>query len=160
MELQPIEHLLEKYDLGKTSLVEEAKLAAFFTQSDVPEHLMHYKILFSYFSEEKYHDFSSPFKINKRQNPLKYLSIAASIALLFGLILNYNSVSTPHTQDEIFAYNQTKSALELLSNNFNKGTHQLKNLEVFTNALQKGEQNMTYLNTFNTTTNTIFKINK
>ena len=38
--------------------------------------------------------------------------------------------------------------------------HQLKNLEVFTNALQKGEQNMTYLNTFNTTTNTIFKINK
>ena len=48
----------------------------------------------------------------------------------------------------------------MLSNNFNKGTSQLKTLDVFSTALQKGEQNITFLNAFNTTTNKIFKINK
>ena len=41
MELHHIEQLLEKYDLGETSLAEEATLASFFNQNEVPEHLMH-----------------------------------------------------------------------------------------------------------------------
>ena len=49
MELQHIEQLLEKYDLGETSLAEEATLAAFFNQDEVPDHLLHYQALFRYF---------------------------------------------------------------------------------------------------------------
>ena len=161
MELQPIEELLKKYDQGETSIAEEAKIAAFFAQNDVSEHLLHYKMLFSYFSNEKHHDFIPDLKLNKRKYYFRNLSIAASIVILLSLALNYNSTSTvQYSDDEIFVYHQTKKALELLSNNFNKGTTQLKNLEVFSNAIQKGEQNMTYLNTFNTTTNKIFKITK
>ncbi len=161
MELQPIEELLKKYDRGETSIAEEAKIAAFFAQSDVPEHLLHYKMLFSYFSKEKHQDYRPDLKLNKRSYSFRNLSIAASVVILLGFVLIYNSDSTEHySEDEIFVYNQTKTALELLSNNLNKGTTQLKNLEVFSNAMQKGEQNITYLNTFNITTNKIFKINK
>ena len=161
MELQPIEELLKKYDQGETSIAEEAKIAAFFAQNDVSEHLLHYKMLFSYFSNEKHHDFIPDLKLNKRSHSFRNLSIAASVVILLGFVLSYNSDSTEHySEDEIFVYNQTKTALELLSNNLNKGTTQLKNLEVFSNAMQKGEQNITYLNTFNITTNKIFKINK
>ena len=161
MELQPIEELLKKYDRGETSIAQEAKLADFFAQNDVPEHLLHYKTLFCYFSNEKQQDYIPDLKLNKRIHSFRNLSIAASVVILIGLALNYNSTSTvQYSEDEIFAYNQTKTALELLSNNLNKGTSQLKNLEVFSNAMQKGEQNMTYLNTFNATTNKIFKIKK
>jgi len=161
MELQPIEELLKTYDRGETSIVEEAKIAAFFAQNDVPEHLLHYKTLFSYFSNEQHQDYRPDLKLNKRVHFFRILSIAASVVVLLGLALGYNSDTTEHySEDEIFVYNQTKTALELLSNNLNKGTTQFKNLEVFSNALQKGEQNMTYLNTFNITTNKIFKINK
>ena len=161
MELQPIEELLKKYDRGETSIAEEAKIAAFFAQSDVPEHLLHYKMLFSYVSKEKHQDYRPDLKLNKRSHSFRNLSIAASVIILLGFVLGYNSDSTEHySEDEIFVYNQTKTALELLSNNLNKGTTQLKNLEVFSNAMQKGEQNITYLNTFNITTNKIFKINK
>jgi hypothetical protein len=161
MELQPIEELLKKYDRGETSIAEEAKIAAFFAQSDVPEHLLHYKMLFSYFLKEKHQDYRPDLKLNKRSHSFRNLSIAASVVILLGFVLSYNSDSTEHySEDEIFVYNQTKTALELLSNNLNKGTTQLKNLEVFSNAMQKGEQNITYLNTFNITTNKIFKINK
>ena len=161
MELQPIEKLLKKYDLGETTIAEEAKIAAFFAQNDVPQHLSHYKILFSYFSNEKHHDYIPDLKLNKEKKSFRNLSIAASLVILLGFALNYNSASTvQYSEDEIFTYNQAKTALELLSNNLNKGTTQLKNLGVFSNAMQKGEQNMTYLHTFNTTTNKIFKINK
>ena len=161
MELQPIEELLKKYDRGETSIAQETKLADFFAQNDVPEHLLHYKTLFCYFSNEKQQDYIPDLKLNKRTHSFRNLSIAASVVILIGLALNYNSTSTvQYSEDEIFAYNQTKTALELLSNNLNKGTTQLKNLGVFSNAMQKGEQNMTYLHTFNTTTNKIFKINK
>jgi hypothetical protein len=48
----------------------------------------------------------------------------------------------------------------MLSTNFNKGTSQLKSLEILSKTLQKGEENISFLNTFNTTTRKIFKINK
>jgi hypothetical protein len=65
-----------------------------------------------------------------------------------------------YSEEELFVYDQTKTALEMLSTNFNKGTLQLKSLEILSKTLQKGEENISFLNTFNTTTRKIFKINK
>jgi hypothetical protein len=161
MELKLIEKLLKKYDLGETTLAEESKLASFFNQNDVPEHFLHYKLVFNYYSTEKHHDFTPNYKFKKRKFSFVNLSIAASVVVLLGLILKFNATpKIQYSDDEIFTYNQTKTALELLSNNFNKGTIQIKTLEVFSEAFQKGKQNITYLNTFNTTTNKIFNINK
>ena len=95
-------------------------------------------MLFSYFSKEKHQDYRPDLKLNKRSHSFRNLSITASVVILLGFVLSYNSDLTEHySEDEIFVYNQTKTALELLSNNLNKGTTQLKNLEVFSNAMQK-----------------------
>ena len=49
MELNKIEGLLEKYDKGATTLIEEAQLRDYFSQEIIPYHLESYKQLFSYF---------------------------------------------------------------------------------------------------------------
>ena len=46
MDYKYIEQLLERYWEGETTLQEEAILRAFFSQDDVPAHLMKYKSLF------------------------------------------------------------------------------------------------------------------
>ena len=90
------------------------------------------------------------------------MSVAASVIILLGLFLNYNLElkNNQYSEEELFVYDQTKTALEMLSTNFNKGTSQLNSLEILSKTLQKGEENISFLNTFNTTTRKIFKINK
>lgn len=48
MDSKYIEQLLERYWQCETSLEEEARLRAFFSGNDVPEHLLRYKDLFVY----------------------------------------------------------------------------------------------------------------
>lgn len=48
MDSNYIEQLLERYWQSETSLEEEARLRAFFSGNDVPEHLLRYKDLFIY----------------------------------------------------------------------------------------------------------------
>lgn len=48
MDSNYIEQLLERYWRCETSLEEEARLRAFFSEGDVPEHLLRYKDLFVY----------------------------------------------------------------------------------------------------------------
>lgn len=48
MDCKQIEQLLERYWQCETSLEEEAQLRAFFSGSEVPEHLLRYKDLFVY----------------------------------------------------------------------------------------------------------------
>jgi len=47
-----IEELLERFFEGQTSNAEEQRLYEFFAGDDVPEHLFHYKQVFSYFDND------------------------------------------------------------------------------------------------------------
>lgn len=162
MELQAIEALLKKYELGETSKAEETQLALFFKSSSVPEHLEHYRSLFDYFYNSRQQQYTTKLNFKSTYFEFKRLSVAASVIILLGLILNYNLKlkNKQYSEEELFVYDQTKTALEMLSTNFNKGTSQLKSLEILSKTLQKGEENISFLNTFNTTTRKIFKINK
>lgn len=53
MDYKDIEQLLERYWKCETSGEEEARLRAFFTQKDVPSHLMRYKAWFTYLQQEQ-----------------------------------------------------------------------------------------------------------
>lgn len=53
MDYKYIEQLLERYWRCETSLEEEEILRAFFSQEKVPEHLLQYKLLFSFVKQEK-----------------------------------------------------------------------------------------------------------
>ena len=164
MELKQIESLLKSYELGQTSIKEEAQLRAFFNSTDVPDDLEHYRILFEYFSAAKQQTFHPNLPKKASYFNLRTLSIAASIALLFGLFIkSSDSVHTEaktYSEQDIRTYNQAKSALEFLSLNLNKGTQsQMNALNTVSNTIKKGQQNFVLLSNFNKTTNKIFNLN-
>ena len=56
MDYKYIEQLLESYWKAETSVEEEKILHAFFSQTDIPEHLLKYRDLFRYAQDEKKQD--------------------------------------------------------------------------------------------------------
>ena len=56
MDYKYIEQLLESYWKAETSVEEEKILRAFFSQTDIPEHLLKYRDLFTYGDSEKQQD--------------------------------------------------------------------------------------------------------
>lgn len=56
MDYKYIEQLLESYWKAETSIEEEKILRAFFSQTDIPEHLLKYRDLFTYSDSEKQQD--------------------------------------------------------------------------------------------------------
>lgn len=56
MDYKYIEQLLESYWKAETSVEEEKILHAFFSQTDIPEHLLKYRDLFTYGQDEKQQD--------------------------------------------------------------------------------------------------------
>lgn len=86
--------------------------------------------------------------------------MAAAAALILGIFLetNFNNGTKELTNENLLTYNQTKSAIEMLSRNINKGTSKLKTLQIISNSYGKGKQNLTILNNFNTSTHKIFKL--
>jgi ferric-dicitrate binding protein FerR (iron transport regulator) len=164
MELKQVETLLESYELGQTTLSEEAQLKAYFNNHKVPTHLEHYGMMFQYFSNADQQTFNAELPSKRHSLNFKVMSIAASVALLFGVFLNggnlFNSNAKPFSQEELQTYNQAKAALEFLSLNLKKGTaSQMNALSTVSNAIQKGQENLVLLQNFNTTTNKIFKLN-
>ena len=78
-----IEHLLEQYFEGLTSVEEEAILRRFFTSGDVPESLRMYKPLFVHFDNEI--RLSQTDRPNRHKTLLLWLSgVAACAAILIG----------------------------------------------------------------------------
>jgi hypothetical protein len=86
--------------------------------------------------------------------------MAAAAALILGIFfgMNFNNGAKVLTNENLLTYNQTKSAIEMLSRNINKGTSKLKTLQIISNSYGKGKQNLTILNNFNTSTYKIFKL--
>lgn len=146
MEFNSMDKLIEKYFSGETSIAEEKELKNYFSQPDVAPHLEQYRAMFGYFGQAKDEQFTKtvPLKPRKRSY-VAWISVAASIALLFGLITYLN----PKQQDQQdlgtfdnpeTAYMETQKALEMVSENVNIGV--------------KG---MGYMKEYEKTTKTIFK---
>ncbi|UUC47272.1 hypothetical protein [Flavobacterium cerinum] len=146
MEFNSMDKLIEKYFSGETSIAEEKELKNYFSQPDVAPHLEQYRAMFGYFGQAKDEQFTKtvPLKPRKRSY-VAWISVAASVALLFGLITYLN----PKQQDQQdlgtfdnpeTAYMETQKALEMVSENVNIGV--------------KG---MGYMKEYEKTTKTIFK---
>ncbi len=164
MELNKIEGLLEKYDKGATTLIEEAQLRDYFSQEIIPYHLESYKQLFSYFESDAKQFAEIPIML-RIQFPKKtrwYASVAAAI-----LIMVTVSINQTIKKDELFlsraelrAYNETLKAFDLISNQMNKGYEALSSLRIIESSFEKGKKNINMLSEFNNSTNKIFKLNK
>lgn len=130
MELKLIEALLDKYFEGETSIAEEKQLKAYFGSPGVAQHLEQYRPLFGYFEEQKQtqqFDKTIPLKPGKRKIYVAWLSVAASVVVMFGMFmfLNNNEPSQVHDlgtyNDPEVAFRETQKALNMLSQNVNVG---------------------------------------
>ncbi len=134
-----IEKLLEKYFEATTTVAEEETLRGYFNQESVATHLEQYQPMFAYFSKAKEEEFTktasltAPVKPRRKFN-YRWVSVAAAVVLAFGI--HFGNDYREQRQARI-AYQQTKEALHLLAENFNKGTQKVALLNEFEVAKQK-----------------------
>ena len=138
MELDRIEKLLEKYLNASTSITEEKELRTYFSQESIPTHLEQYAPMFQYFSMAKEERFTKqvpiPINVRTRRDYFMWVSVAAVAVLMFGIYFGKEY----QKQKEIdYAYSETKKALNLLADNFSRGTEKVAYLNEFENTKQK-----------------------
>jgi len=147
MELQKIEQLLNKYFESETTLKEEKALRDYFSSSEVAPHLQAYQSMFAHFSASKDEVHQNDVKafsekpVQSKTRSLWY-SIAAGLAIVLGATFFFQQQNNTAYQEQevLMAYEQTKNALQMVSEILNESTSQL-----------------TYINEFENTKNKIFK---
>ncbi len=136
MELAKIEILLKKYLEAETSLEEERILKNYFSQENVPSHLAEYQNLFNYFSDSSLETSTRSITLTKRSISLKWLSVAAMLIFFIGIFSVYqNDIS--EKEEARMAYLETQRALNLISQSLNKGNNAIAQLQTFENTQNK-----------------------
>jgi len=139
MELANIEKLVEKYLEAKTTLQEETTLKNYFTGGNVAKHLQEYTSLFNYFNTAKEEIFTKAISLepkkSKKRN-LKWLSVAASVAVLFSIFVGKQQYDKNVQRNEAKRiYAQVSKGLELLSTNLKKGEQAVAILYTYENSV-------------------------
>jgi hypothetical protein len=145
MALDRIEKLLEKYFEGETSIAEEKELKAYFSSSNVAQHLEQYKSVFGYFSQAKQEQFTATLPLqSKKRIKVVWLSVAASAVVMLGvgLFAYQNTVETTQENlgvinDPEIAFKETQRALSLLSKHVNTGIESVSYLEEYEQSKNK-----------------------
>lgn len=144
MELDRIEKLLEKYFEATSTVEEEEALKRYFSKEKVAAHLERYAPMFSYFSKGKEERFTKQVPLaqkgdGSRKNLYRWLSVAAAAVLMAGIYFgkSYQDERQLQKQQAEYAYNETKKALDMLAENFGRGTEKVAYLNEFVEAKQK-----------------------
>lgn len=140
MELQAIESLIERYLNAETSVTEENELRKYFASGKIAPHLKQYAPLFKYYSLAKEEDFTKRIFFNaQRRKVYSWVAVAASIIILFGVVIQQNS--SVHEfgtyEDPDLALQKTKEALEMVSRYMHTGIDDLGYLQEFNNSKNK-----------------------
>lgn len=147
MELKLVKQLLEKYFQGATTIAEEKQLKAYFSSNDVAPHLAKYQMLFGYFETQKGTQYEQKLPLQPRkQRNVKWIGIAASFVVLFGLATFYFYPSEPKHED-LGTYDNPEEALA--------ATH--KALLMVSKQVNVGMESVVYLEEYEKTKKTIFK---
>lgn len=145
MELDKIKQLLTAYFEGNTSLDEEQMLINYFNSETIDTSLLEYAPMFRALETAKTESTNRSFSVDTSKTTKlnkSWYAAAAMIVVLIGIGAFYFS-QPQYTQEEkeaLMAFNESKRALLLLSENLNKGAEQL-----------------TFVHQFNKTKNRIFE---
>ncbi len=140
MESDKITLLVTKYFEGQTTLAEEIVLKDYFSSSDIASNLVQYQPLFAYLSNTSKQKFEQNLPLFKsKNNPIKWLSIAASVVVLLGIgFYTFKDYSSPKATTELgtyddpqVAFEETQKALALLSNHVNVGIESVRYVETY-----------------------------
>jgi len=139
MELAKIENLLEKYLAAETTLKEENVLKNYFSQENVPSHLEEYKSMFNFFTNSSFEVSSKSISLPENKNRsilIKWLSVAAAVVFLVS-IYSVNQINIAEKEEAKLAFLETQKALNLISLNLNKGNNAMAQLLTFENTRNK-----------------------
>jgi hypothetical protein len=164
---QEIRAMLERFWEGDTTLAEERTLKEYFAFANVPDDLEHIAAYFNATNvgTEEILDDSFDTEVLQRigvepkggavVRPLhslgRYWKMAAAVAVFVGLgawliwsqdstdpVIDGQAIASNVDQEEVQkAFQETKKALFMLSNNFNRGSEQVKQLGKFEEAQQQ-----------------------
>lgn len=147
MELKLVEQLLEKYFQGATTIAEEKQLKAYFSSNDLAPHLVKYQSLFGYFEMQKGTQFEQKLPLlPRKQRIVKWIGIAASFVVLFGLATFYFYPSEPK-QEDLGTFDNPEEAFA--------ASH--KALLMVSEQVNVGMESVVYLEEYEKTKKTIFK---
>lgn len=136
MELFKIEKLIEKYLNAETTLQEEDILKKYFSQDEIPSHLISYKYLFNYYSNSKLEEVNKTITLPNKRINLRRLSIAAAFVLMVSIYsIHQNNIR--EKEEARLAFMETQKALNLISYNLNKGNKAVAQLKTFENTQNK-----------------------
>jgi len=139
MELASIEKLVEKYENAETTLQEEATLKAYFLSDNVAPHLEEYQMMFTYFQISKDETYTKTIELKtKKKRNFKWLSVAASVVLLFSVYLGnekMNEIQERKQAEQTLA--EVMNALKMLSGNLKKGNEAFNNLYAYEDSVNK-----------------------
>lgn len=156
MDYNRIKILLEKYWNCETTLEEESLLQEYLSRSDIPEDLKEYAPLFQYYKTERSEKISEEFderilneieskeKKGKRRYLNLYYKVAAAVILILFVVtvhqrfIAVRDKATVLVQDTFDdpekALEETKRALLLVSEKWNKGKDNIARLSEFNKA--------------------------
>lgn len=142
MESVKIKKILDAYFEGATSVSEEKILQDYFNNETVADDLVQYKPIFAGLKAAKKERFTKDFTLPEtKPKTIKswWYSVAAMLVVAFGVGGFY--ISQPnYTQEEkeaLAAFEESKKAMMLLSENFNKGTERLSFITQFEKSKDK-----------------------
>ena len=142
MEFDSREKLLEAYFDGNTTLAEETELRNYFNGSNVAPQFENYRPLFVGFeaarNEVSEREVLLVESATRTSNKWWY-GVAASAAIVIavaGFVFSEPSISQEE-QEALTALNESKKAMFILSENFNKGAGKLALVDQFTTTKNK-----------------------
>lgn len=142
MESNNIDKLLAVYFEGNSSLEEEAILLDYFNNHKVADHLLQYKPIFVGLSAARNERSSRNFKLEDKKvfksNTWRY-AVAALFLVAFGVggFFLSQPQMTHEEKEALVAFENSKKAMMMLSENFNKGAQQLFYVDQFDVAKDK-----------------------
>jgi len=136
MELDKIDKLIGKYLETETTLEEEKFLKKYFSKNEVPPHLEAYRKLFNYFDNNSLDVSSKPISLPHNRSLISWLAVAA-IAVLFVTVFSIYENNINERKQAELAYLETQKALELISFSLNKGNNAIAQLQTFEKSQNK-----------------------
>ncbi|MBA6316661.1 hypothetical protein [Cellulophaga baltica] len=139
MELDNINNILEKYFDAETTIAEEKALKDYFVNGPIHSEHQQYAPMFTHLTNAKEEKFTKQIPLRQKKSKAKWFSAAAVAMLLLGLYLGNNYIEQKRIEKEqaAYAYQETKRALNLLAQNFNKGKEKIAYLKEFEQTKQK-----------------------
>ncbi|MRT17327.1 hypothetical protein F3C99_10195 [Vitellibacter sp. q18] len=142
MESNKVEKLLTAYFEGNTSLEEERFLKTYFSNGPVADEFLKYQPIFNGLTAAARERSTQPFHLLEKKprfNKKWWYPVAALLVVAFG-VGSFYLAQPRYTQEEkeaLAAFEKSKKAMLLLSENLNKGAEQLGYVNQFGIAKDK-----------------------